>query len=145
MAIIDGSFLTGLGFLFNKTVTIQEPSREQDEYGQLIDTWIPLGYTWETDEGGEVVTSGGEPIRIDLVHEDLPCIIFPKGSDMRGSEVRRRDETYVVASYKILLQGYYPAIRETMRAVSVNNTYEITLVKHDAAAITTTLFCEVVR
>lgn len=145
MSLIDPSILNGLGFLFNKTCTVLEESRTQDSTGQPIETWETLAYTLQTDEGHEIVTHNGEPIKLSLLHKDLPCVLSPARQQGRNAEIRKRDRTYVVASYKVLMQGFYPAITELMRVVVGLETYDILLVQHDSQNLLTTLFVEVIK
>lgn len=116
--LIDPSLLESLGFLFNKTVTIQESTETRNGYGEPISTWA--------NKSG---------------HINIPCVASPAG----GNEIKRSDMTYVVATHKILLQGHYPTISETMRAVLGGVYLDILLVEHDSQDLTTRLLCQIVR
>lgn len=118
MPLIDPSLLDSLGFLFNKTVTIQEATDTQDAFGAPTSTWANK-------------TS----------HVAIPCVLSPTGT---SGEVKRPDMTYVVAPFKFMLQGYYPLITEKMRAVCGSRNYDILLAKSDSQDVMTTLLCEVV-
>ena len=68
MGLIDSSVLDGLGFLFNKRVTIQEEGAGRDSFGG--------------EDGGWADKAG---------HVDIPCVISPAGSSEVGGEVNMLD------------------------------------------------------
>ena len=120
MGLLDPSLIQGLGFLFNKRLTVQANTPTRDDAGQPIEGWADLAD-----------------------HVDIPAVVSPVPAG-KSPEMRRPDGTIVVAPFKALLQGHFPAIREAMRAVVAGQAYNITLVQHDSQDLTTTLFLEVV-
>lgn len=120
MGLIDPSLIQGLGFLFSKRLAVQVNTPTQDGAGQPIEGWADLAG-----------------------HASIPAVVSPVPPG-KAPEVRRPDGTIVVAPFKALLQGHFPAIRETMRAVVAGQSYNVTLVQHDSQDLTTTLFLEVV-
>mgnify|MGYP000894742813 CR=1 FL=1 len=73
-------------------------------------------------------------------HTDVPCNVMP----LKGREIKRPNQTYVVANFSIALQGHYPDIKESDRAIADGVTYNILLVESILGTMTT-LSCEVVR
>jgi len=73
-------------------------------------------------------------------HTDVPCNVMP----LKGREIKRPNQTYVVANTSIALQGHYDDIVESDRAIVGNTTYDILLVESPLSTMTR-LSCEVVR
>ena len=86
---------------------------------------------------GEVILSWGDAPGMTAI----PCRVAPTG----GREVKRENQTYVVATHYILLRGYYGGISERDRAVVGSQVYNILLVEHDGEQSVTRLECEVIR
>lgn len=118
MALIDPSILKSLGFLFSKTVTIQEQGAGRDSYGAENGAWA--------DKAGHVA---------------IPCVVSPASA----AEAKKADATYTRNTYKVLLQGHYPLIKSKMRAIVGIFAYDVTGVLHDSQDVMTTLICEVIE
>lgn len=114
-AIIDDRLMGALSPHFGETCTVQRLEEGVDEYGQVVSVWVDR-------------------------YSAIPCVCTPT----KGREIRRPDQTYVVANYSIALQGHYPDIEESDRAVVGGTAYNILLVQSFAGA-PTKLSCEVVR
>jgi len=95
--------------------TIQCLTETVDADGQVVKTW--------TDR-----------------HADVPCNVMP----LKGREIKRPNQTYVVANTSIALQDYCPDIVESDRAIVGSTTYDILLVESPLNTMTR-LSCEVVR
>lgn len=95
--------------------TIQEATEAADSYGQPIPTWGSLAD-----------------------HANLNCRLSP-GTPSSGDELRTQTQIYTVHMWIIALNGHYPAILETMRAVIDSVVYEIEQVQHDGNNKTTRL------
>jgi hypothetical protein len=95
--------------------TIQQATTVADSYGQPIPTWANLAD-----------------------HVDLSCRLSP-GSPSSGDELRTQIQIYTVHMWIIALNGHYPDILETMRAVIDGTVYEIEQVQHDGNEKTTRL------
>lgn len=122
MALVPSSLIAGLGFLFNKSCKIQQNTPSADSNGEQTPSWSDLAN-----------------------HTAIPCVVFPAfGGPGGNSEFRRKDQTYSVGTSQIMLQGYYPAILNTMRAVVGTFTYDIKDVQHDSQDLLTTLIVEIV-
>ena len=105
LGLIHPNMLTRLQpNFYPSSCTIQEATEAADSYGQLIPTWGNLAE-----------------------HVDLNCRIAPEG----GSEQRAQIQVYAIHQWRVALNGYYPTIIETMRAVVDGVTYEIEQVVHD--------------
>jgi head-tail adaptor len=103
-----------LSDFFTSTCTIQEAAIAYDAAGGEQ-------YTWNDKAG----------------HIGLSCAIGPTG----GKEIKRPDMTYVVATHRVLLAGYYPDIGEKMRAVVDGTALDILLVESDSQQKLTRLSC----
>jgi len=73
-------------------------------------------------------------------HAAVPCNVMP----LKGREIKRPNQTYVVANTSIALQGHYADIVESDRAIVGSTTYDILLVESPLSTMTR-LSCEVVR
>ena len=113
--IVDPRLMGALGSHFPSRCTIQYLTETVDTDGQMVKTW--------TDR-----------------HADVPCNVAP----LKGREIKRPNQTYVVANTSIALQGYYPDIKESDRATVGGTTYDILLVESLLSTMTR-LSCEVVR
>jgi len=92
-------------------------------------------YLTETvDADGQVVTTWKDR------HVAVPCNV----TSLKGKEIRGPNQTYVVATTAIALQGHYDDIAESDQAIVGNTTYDILLVEQILDTMTT-LSCEVVR
>jgi len=100
---------------FPDRCTIQCLTETVDADGQVVKTW--------TDR-----------------HADVPCNVMP----LKGREIKRPNQTYVVANTSIALQDYCPDIVESDRAIVGSTTYDILLVESPLNTMTR-LSCEVVR
>jgi len=100
------------------TVTIQEVTEGQGTMGEITSVWAnKVGYV------------------------DLGCRLSPSG----GKEVKKPDQTYVVATHIISIAGYYPGIDEKDRAVIGLQTFDILLVENDGQGDSTRLLAEIVE
>lgn len=92
-------------------------------------------YLTETvDADGQVVTTWKDR------HVAVPCNV----TSLKGKEIRGPNQTYVVATTAIALQGHYPDIVESDQAIVGGTTYNILLAEHTLDTMTV-LSCEVVR
>ena len=92
-------------------------------------------YLTETvDADGQVVTVWKDR------HVAVPCNV----TSLKGREIKRPNQTYVVANTSIALQDYCPDIVESDRAIVGSTTYDILLVESPLNTMTR-LSCEVVR
>lgn len=92
-------------------------------------------YLTETvDADGQVVTVWKDR------HVAVPCNV----TSLKGKEIRGPNQTYVVATTAIALQGHYTDIVESDRAIVGSTTYDILLVESPLSTMTR-LSCEVVR
>lgn len=115
--LIHANMLSSLGVdFYPSTCTIQQATESQDAAGQLIRTWANV--------------SG---------HVDIPCAVASVGGDEREG-----NETYVLATHRIALRGYYPNITEAMRAVVSGVNYDIERVHHDSQGVSTYLDVQVI-
>ena len=119
MSLIDPSILASLGFLFNKTATIQAATETQNGYGEPVSTWATLAG-----------------------HEAIPCVASPSGTRLAGI---RPDHAPVIDTTKIMLQGFYPDIQTGMRAVVGSQTYTVISPQSDSQDLITTLICETLQ
>jgi len=106
---------------------------------QSLGTHFPslcqVQYLTETvDADGQVVTAWKDR------HVAVPCNVMP----LKGREIKRPNQTYVVANTSIALQGHYADIVESDRAIVGSTTYDILLVEQILGSMTR-LSCEVVR
>ena len=90
--------------------------------------------TEDVDDDGQVTTAWKDR------HADVPCNVMP----LKGKEIRGPNQTYVVATTAIALQGHYADIVESDRATVDGTTYNILLVESPLSTMTR-LSCEVVR
>jgi len=74
-------------------------------------------------------------------HSSIRCSVNPP-NDMH--EVKTKDLTYSMASHDISLNGFYPLITASMRAVVKDVPYDILVPKHSGHSTTTLLKCRVV-
>lgn len=113
--IVDPRLMGTLESHFPDRCTIQYLSETVDADGQVVKTW--------TDR-----------------YTDVPCNVMP----LDGREIKRPNQTYVVANTSIALQEHYPDIKESDRAIVGGTTYDILFVEHTLDTMTV-LSCEVVR
>jgi head-tail adaptor len=113
--IVDPRLMGALESHFPDRCTVQYLTETADADGQVVKTW--------TDR-----------------HTDAPCNVTP----LKGREIKRPNQTYVVANTSIALQDYYPDIVESDRAIVGGTTYNILLVEQILGSMTR-LSCEVVR
>ena len=90
--------------------------------------------TEDVDADGQVTTAWKDR------YVDVACNVMP----LKGREIRGKDQTYVVANTAIALQGHYPDVKESDRAIVGSTTYDILLVEQILDTMTR-LSCEVVR
>lgn len=122
MALIDPSLITALGFLFNKTVTIQESTPTQDATGQPIDAW--------SDKSGHVA---------------IPCVMSPATRVAMPDEKKLPTQIVAKSTWKVMLQGNYPAITTAMRAVVASVAYDIVGAQTDSQDLVTSLLVQLVE
>jgi len=78
---------------------------------------------------------------------DLACRLSPAGGE---GELKRPDQTYVVATHIISIAGFRPGIEEKDRAIVTSplprgiETFDILLVENDGQGDTTRLLAEIV-
>ena len=114
-SIVDPRLMGTLESHFPDRCTIQYLTETVDTDGQVVKTW--------TDR-----------------HADVPCNVMP----LKGREIKGPNQTYVVATTAIALQGHYPDIKESDRATVDGTTYDVLLVEQILGSMTR-LSCEVVR
>ncbi len=114
-SIVDTRLMGALESHFSDRCTIQCLTETVDTDGQVVKTW--------TDR-----------------HSDVPCNVMP----LKGREIKGPNQAYVVANTSIALQGHYPDIKESDRAIVGSTTYDILLAEHTLGTMTR-LSCEVVR
>ncbi|QXM18634.1 hypothetical protein [Methanoculleus virus Blf4] len=114
-SIVDPRLMGALESHFPDCCTIQCLTETVDADGQVVKTW--------TDR-----------------HTDVPCNVMP----LKGREIKRPNQTYVVANTSIALQGHYADIVESDRAIVGSTTYDVLLVEQILGSVTR-LSCEVVR
>ena len=90
--------------------------------------------TEDVDADGQVTTAWKDR------YVDVACNVSP----LKGREIRGPNQTYVVATTAIALQGHYGDIVESDQAIVGNTTYDILLVEQILDTMTR-LSCEVVR
>jgi len=112
--IVDPRLLSGLDAHFMNTCDIQYLVEDVDASGQITETW-------------------------EARHTDIACNVTP----LKGKEIRKPDQTYVIATTSIALQGLYTDIKESDRATVSEITYNILLVEL-ILGVMTRLSCEVV-
>ena len=95
--------------------------------------------TESVDADGQVVTAWKDR------HVAVPCLVAPANSGRgSGREIKGPNQTYVVANTSIALQGHYPDIKESDRAIVDGTVYDILLAETHLDTMTV-LSCEVVR
>ena len=114
-SIVDPRLMGALESHFPDRCTIQYLTETVDADGQVAKTW--------TDR-----------------YTDVPCNVMP----LKGREIKGPNQTYVVATTAIALQGHYPDIKESDRATVDGTTYDVLLVEQILGSMTR-LSCEVVR
>lgn len=121
--LIHPKMLVRLHEFYPVTVTIQDVTETQGTSGEINSVWADkMGYT------------------------DLRCRLSPAG----GKEVKKPDQTYVVATHIISIAGFRPGIDEKDRAVVTSplprgvETFDILLVENDGQGDTTRLLAEIV-
>lgn len=119
MGLIDPSLIASLGFLFNKSVTIQEALTTTDGFGEPIATWATLAG-----------------------HDAIACVAAPSGTRLAGI---RPDQAPVIDTTTITLQGFYPLIKTGMRAVVGDRTYTVISPQSDSQDLITKLICETLQ
>jgi hypothetical protein len=120
-------FAVAVGASFPGLCTIQAPldgSGDQDAYGAPHG---PSERTYATLTG----------------HEDLACAVAPEGGTTASASKERRTAEYTQEwnLFEIILNGYYPLIKQTHQAVVDGKTYEIQGVNSDVYKILTHLHC----
>jgi len=75
-------------------------------------------------------------------HSNIPCSVNPSANI---HEVKTRELTYSMASHDISLNGYYPSITSSMKAVVDDKSYDILVPEHSGHGVITLLKCQVVR
>jgi head-tail adaptor len=92
--IVDPRLMGALESHFPDRCTVQCLTETVDADGQVVKTW--------TDR-----------------HTDVPCNVMP----LKGREIKRPNQTYVVANTSIALQGHYPiSSRATGRSSAARRT-----------------------
>ena len=113
--IVDPRLMGALESHFPGRCTVQRLTETVDADGQMVKTWTAR-------------------------HVDVPCNISP----LKGREIKGPNQTYVVATTSIALQGHCSDIKESDRAAVDGTTYDILLVEQILDTMTR-LSCEVVR
>lgn len=117
-SVMAAAIATGL---LSSTATIQRPS------GTFSSSGVPDG-AW-----------------VDVL-ADIRCQLAPialTGGAVNGSELRQHYDTLTRDPRHILLDGYYPQIDETMRAVIDGVPWDIESVEHDSQKRMTRLLARV--
>lgn len=118
MQIVHPRLLINLNNFYPSTCKIESSTESRNALGEVTRTWSTL--------------SG---------HGALPCAVTTRS---RAGELRREDQQYVEADFRIALRGHFTAITEEHRAVVGTVTYNILRVRHDQMSGSTYLDCEVV-
>lgn len=113
--IVDPRLMGALESHFSDRCTVQYLTEDVDTDGQVTTAWKDRYAT-------------------------VPCNVMP----LKGREIRGPNQTYVVATTAIALQGHYADIVESDRATVDGTTYNILLVEQILGSMTR-LSCEVVR
>lgn len=113
--LVDPRLMASLGSHFPSLCRVQYLTEDVDADGQVVTTWKDR-------------------------HAAVPCNISP----LKGREIKGPNQTYVVATTAIALQGHYTDIVESDRAIVGGTTYDILLVEQILDTMTR-LSCEVVR
>ena len=116
--MIHPDLLTSLHNFFPSVCLIEKAASDHSDYRDEVLTWTTR-------------------------HADIPCAIAPAKAG--GKEIKKDEETYVVATHHVTLAGYYDDIIEKDRAIIGALTLDILLVESDSHHKTTRLSCEVVR
>ena len=114
-SIVDPRLMASLGSHFPSLCRVQYLTEDVDADGQATTAWKDR-------------------------HAAVPCNVMP----LKGREIKRPNQTYVVANTSIALQGHYPDVKESDRAIVGGTTYDILLVESPLSTMTR-LSCEVVR
>jgi len=119
--LIDPRLMASLGSHFPSLCRVQYLTEDVDADGQVTEVWKDR-------------------------HTDVPCNVAPAAGrgGTTGREIKGPNQTYVVANFLIALQGHYPEIVESDRAIVGDTTYDILLVEQILDTMTR-LSCEVVR
>lgn len=113
--LVDPRLMTSLGSHFPSLCRVQYLTEDVDADGQVVTAWKDR-------------------------HAAVPCNV----TSLKGKEIRGPNQTYVVATTAIALQGHYADIVESDRATVDGTTYNILLVEQILGSMTR-LSCEVVR
>ena len=113
--LVDPRLMASLGSHFPSLCQVQYLTETVDADGQVVTAW--------TDR-----------------HAAVPCNV----TSLKGKEIRGPNQTYVVANTSIALQGHYPDVKESDRAIVGGTTYNILLAESPLDTMTV-LSCEVVR
>lgn len=113
--------------------------------GQLGE-FFPSRCTIQRDTGtGRSATGDPQPDWQDLDgHANIPCSKAPVAGQ-RQREVRRGDQTVLLSTARVALQGYFPQITEHHRAVVDGQALNIILALADSRSALTYLDVELVR
>ena len=112
---VDPRLMASLGSHFPGLCRVQYLTEDVDADGQIVTVWKDR-------------------------HVAVPCNV----TSLKGREIKRPNQTYVVANFSIALQEHYPDIKESDRAIVGGTTYDILLAEHTLDTMTV-LSCEVVR
>lgn len=117
-ALIHPALLDQLDDFYPDTCTVQSGTLTRNAVGEKVYTWANVAN-----------------------HVSIPCARGqPSGAESEGSE-----QAFLLRTYRIALQGYYPVITEGMRAVYSDGTiYDIERVRLDQQATLTYLDVEIV-
>ena len=106
--IFDPRMLDRLGDFFPSLASIQEDTGGLDANGAPVESWGDLAG-----------------------HTGLSCAVAPTG----GQEVKKADQTYVVANYSVLFPTDQTAVTEKMRVIVTGanaGTYDMLLIQSDS-------------
>ena len=115
LGIVDPRLMGALQSHFPSLCRVQYLTEGVDDDGQVTEVWKDR-------------------------HAAVPCNV----TSLKGREIKRPNQTYVVANTSIALQGHYADIVESDRAIVGSTTYDILLVESPLSTMTR-LSCEVVR
>lgn len=93
--------------VYPPTCAIEEATEGTNGDGEIIKTWSTLAG-----------------------HAEIRCRVAPAGA----GEEETPDQSYLKATHRIGLMGYYPSITEVMRVVVGSAIYDIERVEHDGGA-----------
>lgn len=116
--IVDPRMTGKLGGFYPSVATIEQATETRDSFGSPVLAWASV-------EG-----LSGIPCRVAPLTIQTPTF---------SNEAKLELLTYLTTTHHVALQGYYPQIETTMRAVIDGVIWDIQGVEHDGQGSTTRL------